>query len=569
MKITFKAENSNTISADFSPELISRYKKYVRVFQLCVTQTSTKFNSFSSYWLTSFSARDRYNSDIQTYFMQLAQLEHSIELDGSSLKSIYCKDYLSFQIVSEYLKRHKTNITISTKEKALLLFKFYLSNLKKIKNIIVLARELFFIFIYNISKSHRENNIQNLDYLFVCPLDLPFVFDEKQIYKDRYFGYLPYKFYKSGKKISIAGTLPAGIKIFQRKSNPPKEFPVFPILSYLGLLDLGNIFFISLKEILLPPKINLKRKNAFKAFHKIVNHQLFHSYSERIMGRILFLCIKKILQKSPKVSLIHTFENNPWERAVIQAFRKYTKGGRIIGYLHCAVLESHQKNYTDKIELKRRPFPDKVYTTGFESKKTLLKLGVYPVGKIKVGEDLRGPKIKSIPLKTTRPKSIKRILFLMEGLTSMEIILRIIVAVKQIKPEIIFSVRPHPALSWNSAFLIGLDSLLSGMIEKLDPSESMNLQLENADAVIYRGSTAVMYAAYAGIPLLRYRDNWWLSDDPLVFGEVIKEDFITEEELLQSIVRLESIADNDYIAKVEKQRTFIKNYLRQSRRIYL
>jgi hypothetical protein len=549
-----------------SSELIPKYKKYVKLFQLCVTQSSRSFNTFSSYWLTSFSSRDRYNSNIQDYFILQAHLDLLISKSNKKTLEVYCKDYLTFKMVRQYLFQHNIHAVISFKNWINLYFKHFLSYFRKVKGLLILARELFFLFIYSILRylNKKENKIY--EYVFICPLDLPLIYDCKHNYKDRYFGYLPFKFFRAGKKIAIFGTLPNGIKLFRRKSNLPKEYLISPILSTLSMPDWIQLFFISLREIFFPPRVDLRRKSFLRPFHHIVNYELFNSYSERIIGRALYLSVRNIIRRSPKVNLIHTFENNAWEKAILQSFRKYSEGGAIIGYHHCAVLQSHQKNYTDNIEMKRRPFPDRVYTTGLESKKAMCKIGKYPKKRIRVGEDLRGPKLQSIPIISQKPKKIKNILFLMEGLISMENILKIIIELKEKRPELEFSVRPHPALSWDSFFLASLDSVLAGKIVKLDPSESINLHLKTADAVIYKGSTSVLYAAYSGIPLLRYRDDWWLSDDPLFFGEVIKEEFESKEELFTSILKLDSIPDDEFFERVNKQRLLISNYLKQSER---
>ncbi|MCH1913302.1 hypothetical protein L9Z17_16495 [Leptospira noguchii] len=430
-----------------------------------------------------------------------------------------------------------------------------------LKDLLSLISELFFHFCY---KKVYRSDLGDFSggYLFVCPLDLPLLYDQNKEYKDRYFGQIPSYLQRKGKKVAITGILPKGIKDFYKRANLPQNIQLFPILVLVNNTSLFYVLKVIFKELFFPPKIKLLPRKLFASFVPLINEEIFSNFKNRVFGRLIFISIESILKKNSNVSIIYTFENNFWEKAVVQAFRKFSKSGKIIGYHHCAVLESHQKNYIDPIEFQKRPFPDRIFTTGPNSKEALLSIGRYPKGKVRAGLDLRGPLLNTISLKDTKPKKIQNILVILEGLSIMVTLLNLILRVKKLRSDMIFSVRPHPALDWNSQVMRNIDIQLQDNIIKLDPSTELSKQIDIADAVVYKGSTAALYAAYAGIALLRYEDDWWLSDDPLFRIDGLKKGFRDEFEFLRCLNDFEKMNESSYLSLLKSQRNYVFNYLR-------
>ncbi|WP_061249388.1 hypothetical protein [Leptospira alstonii] len=540
--------------------LKSYYRKNLRLYQLLITYVCIKMNAYSSFWFTALSSRDRYGSSLQFVFKTIGDIEFTAFFEGAA-PNLNFSEYLHYKAIKEHL--NKSNITICISFIRFLGLKLlqWKSNLLILKDFLFLIQELFFYFLYKKSYKLDLKNFSN-GYLFVCPFDLPLLYNKNNEYKDRYFGEVPIRLLKKGKKVAITGILPKGVRDFYKRANLPKDIQLFPILFSVISAGLISVFKVIFMELFFPPKVKLGSKKIFAPFESIVNREIFSNFKNRVIGKLIFLSVESILENNSNISIIYTFENNFWEKALVQAFRKFSKSGKIIGYHHCAVLESHQKNYIDPIEFLKRPFPDRIFTTGPNSKEALLSIGRYPKGKVRAGVDLRGPLLNTITLKDNRPKKIQNILVILEGLNSMVALLNLILKVKDLESGLTFSVRPHPALDWSSQIMIDMEYKLKEKIVKLDPFMDLSEQIAKVDAVVYKGSTAALYAAYAGAPLLRYEDDWWLSDDPLFRIGGLKKCFRDEFECLQNINVFETMDDDIYLSLLKAQRNYIVNYLR-------
>jgi hypothetical protein len=208
-----------------------------------------------------------------------------------------------------------------------------------------------------------------------------------------------------------------------------------------------------------------------------------------------------------------------------------------------------------------KPGPDEILVTGHEAEKVLKRRGAYKDDSIRIGYDLRGPNLYLIKQKGNRPKKIKNILVLLEGLSTMPKFLQLVMKTKGIM-DYPLSVRCHPILPIEKSEFKEIRE--HQLFKNLNVTINTTLEedLENTDIVIYKGTTSAMYAGYMGIPLLKFVDDWWASDDPLVGCLSFKKLFSNSNELLEGIQYFQNMKDKDYEQEKVAMQKYVFDYMR-------
>jgi hypothetical protein len=122
-------------------------------------------------------------------------------------------------------------------------------------------------------------------------------------------------------------------------------------------------------------------------------------------------------------------------------------------------------------------------------------------------------------------------------------------------------VRPHPAYSF-SRILHGAGLSVSDF-KSLRISEQAHIMqdFEEADVVVYKGSTAAMEAGYMGIPLIHYKHPNMLTDDPLFETTCLKRVVDAAKDLAPAIQDFSSMDDKDFLQQRDALRHYIEEYL--------
>lgn len=118
--------------------------------------------------------------------------------------------------------------------------------------------------------------------------------------------------------------------------------------------------------------------------------------SPRLVFAALFYSIAGGLKRhgiSPKV-LIYTYENQPWEKAMLIGFRRALPATTLVGVQHAPFAENYLSIYPTELQWRDGTAPDLLMTIGDEFRARLLTLGA-PARRIMVGGALRFPTIAS------------------------------------------------------------------------------------------------------------------------------------------------------------------------------
>ncbi len=140
--------------------------------------------------------------------------------------------------------------------------------------------------------------------------------------------------------------------------------------------------------------------------------------------------------------MIFPYEGNAFERACIQAFRKFNSSGTIIGYSHAVIYPLNLKIRLTEAEKSKRPTPDFFIATGPENKRLMVETGNHDEESIQTACALR-----NIPdlgkLCSTKSKN-PTILIALDGVWSTAVVLNWFLENATILNEYDFIIRSHP-----------------------------------------------------------------------------------------------------------------------------
>lgn len=485
-----------------------------------IYRCNRSFAKFSNWWYLPSSSRERFGTFVQDKY------------------------------VNQLLGKKVNNVSVNG-------FRFILQKFPTLKSILNLIRDNLLLIKILLRKKpalHRK-----VDILFIHPIhDLPIRKKNGSIW-NHYFGELPEVYLKLGLNVEISGVNDPGVFnkdiIFQERG-----YRISNSLAYLKWRDLCVVNWQYVKHFLIGLKLPIANNEKESILYKLIQRESKTKLYNIFWGNIYKQAFVNIINQLNPNYVFHTYENNWWERSLNKAYNENSSQiKKCIGFIHCSILDSHLKYTLIQDEWSLKPGPDELIVTGYNALQILCKRSGYDKKKIKIGYDLRGPNLLNIQKKNR--SSLRRILVLLEGLDTMPSFLWFIL--ETIPMDVYkLSVRCHPVYPiQNPAFLeIRNHKLYNQLL--VTENTSLEDDLQSADLVIYKGSTSALYAAYMGIPLLRYRDDWWASDDPLHYCNNLKKEFSTSEELLEGIQYFKDMDHHFFNEQKEKLQEYVYQYMR-------
>ena len=274
----------------------------------------------------------------------------------------------------------------------------------------------------------------------------------------------------------------------------------------------------------------------------------------------MYNSVKNILKKNKFKKILLTYENIAWENMLISAVKNYSPKSEIIGCQHTVIPQAALGMFLKKKEIKFKPLPHKLITTGFETKKIIQKYSSLAGYNVISGFALRYQGLHKRKLKNSR-RNIKSILVALEGIPeAIELVEELFEQKKDLKDYKII-IRTHNVLPWDrikkySKIKIDLDKNLIVSKEK-----EIFKDIMNSDLCIYWGSTVSLEAGYIGVPLINFDNNNIISYDPLFATNNLKWSFKRGDSLKKIIDKIETMSLKKLNLEKRKLRKYIQNYL--------
>lgn len=399
----------------------------------------------------------------------------------------------------------------------------------------------------------RLSDFQKTDVIIVTIMDKAFLKRGVTPFIDLYFGSLASDLIAQGKNVLTLGfteQLHSELTELTEKSS----VPVATLGYFLSFTDIVRAFF---RSILFRINTNCLSDDTAA----LVKSGVGDVHREVMIASCIEFAMARALKMYPQAQVIQMCENNFWERGVNVAAQNASPPRSTVGYLHCAILKAHTKNYIAPVELEIRPRPSVICCTGDTARSAFLEISGFEADRVRATCALRGPPLTSLVLRQNPPAQVKRILVLLEGINTMVAFIRFIDFVAENwagGPEWI--IRCHPNLPVER--LREISGVHISNESRLKPSVTESLQgdVALADVVFYQGTTAAILAGYMGVPLLRFDGATLLNDDPLFECDALKAYVRTLDQVQTACTYFAEMKQSHFESEHKAIKLYIENY---------
>ena len=491
----------------------------VTVFKDVVTAMSVANSGNRLWWYTWLASRDRFNAAL---WKRLCVLSSSVEKD----------------------KERQPKSPVFTRSFA-----------DRIKT----TRRLIAEVVWFAKWRHAERKVaylEKVDVILVTHLETNSFKDG--CFRDIYFGKLCRYLNDKGERVFVCGMLQGDpAKVLSGRDEAEIDFDGF--ISSFGAFIKVLDFFKALIESLFNQIKIIDFELPFGGNAKLLlADDIRNAIPDMFHGRMIELASARMLKHFPSARVIHIYENNPWEHAVDR--QAFLHKRQVIGFLHCAVLPSHLKNYISEVELNLRPSPDRTVCTGAGARDIFLALGRHDPEKVMAGCDLRSTLPQDRSPRREHRKSINNVLVVLEAIPSMVGLLKFMDTVAAEFSNISFYVRAHPALP--------LSELAAKAEIKCHPrgclieskEQDLIAAMEAADVIIYQGTTVAMTAVYLGIPVIKVENKDPIEDDPLFEIDHLKWRVKDLDEIIEAFTKISKLDQDIFIQERDQARSYAENY---------
>ncbi|OSM08441.1 hypothetical protein MAIT1_04650 [Magnetofaba australis IT-1] len=400
------------------------------------------------------------------------------------------------------------------------------------------------------SEALRDHDLLSLTLLHAGPLNRS---AEAGRYSDAYLGPLPHHAQQRGLKTLVIGGIIHDADGSTAAARRVGDITVASVGDFLTPWDLltsaARAFFTRIRIPQMPPGlagVDLRALTRWDLRREAVVHKQFCYMTEA--------AARRALRWNPLAGVVMLYENNPWEKAWNRLCAQQKRPS--LGFLHCAVLPSHLKNYVAEEERRHRPAPGVMFCTGPEARRTFLTLGAHDRAWARAGCALRGPDLSGItPQRAAPPRKIRTLIALMDGLAHSIDAVRLLDAIAREIPSVRILLRGHPVdlpteqLAQKSGVALTAD----GPFGASEPKD-LNQAILQADAALYVGSTAVMNAVALGLPVIHLRINETLENDPLFQAPYLHRAAGDAASLQAAIAHFEQMPQTQFETELQQAR---------------
>lgn len=537
-------------------QLIGDSEKFLKLYLNLISDISI-INNKRIWWCSEVASKNRLTSNLPELVFQYIQCVKTIdEIKFDRLIIIIPLKELN-QSIYKYVKAKK-KISIALSESFIIGYfynNYLFLKILQILSLFIRGVHLFFKGIHTrkILKSiKRKITINDKKYYLIKSHLYEKSFDSHNNYNDQFFGRLPYFLKNKSDILFFVHTHGDYKKLLYKIKNNNKEI----IIPYEYFIELKDIIFGIIKIIF--SKVELKNIH----FYDYDITDIFKKEFIRVgisLDHWLMYESTKYLSKHLQFDYAYlTYENIAWENMFIMSINRYSSNTKIIGCQHTVVPQAAAGMFITKNEIYIKPVPDKIITTGIETKRILIENGVYPDNLVQVGCALRYEYLESIKLKK---RNMGNIIFIgLEGTPQVTFIINYILkSIKELR-DYNFIIRTHPILPW--------DKIQKNI--KYDINQFPNIMLSNnisladdliqANICIYWGSTVALEALSMGIPIIHYDMQTILSYDPLFRCNYLKWSVTDYDSISNVIEVINSLTDEEYQYQAFKAKDYVKSH---------
>lgn len=524
-----------------------------------ITNIGLENGSESWWWYTWSSCRDRYYSHISTDLEFLARLDKACEMGLPSRLVLLCSDPFLARALIQHVRNNGIIPKISMEDRLdWIRRRIRMKVAPLISGVKVCGAAIK-------KKQDARGITVSLEEAAQAPtrtLLITWIKGENLLEsclpQDTYFGPLPGYMAKANHSVVVFGDL--SDQVPAKGQGRPASW-VSPVVATTHFLGYWTIFRSYLRAVLSPLPNSGSLRPHDSELETLVRKDIHANRASAVYSLLFESALTGLLKKFRPTQIIHICENNPWERACYRAAKKLTPKPELTGFMHCAALLSHTKIVITDAEKTVRPRPKRLICTGPRARDVMVRYGGHSPDEVQAGSALRQTYLSQVQHRKRLNRPIKNILVVLDGLpTTFQFVMFIYRALEGNR-NFQTTIRPHPAQT--AEIILRETGLREPHLESIRFSRNKEItqDLEGADIVVYKGSTAAMEAGYMGIPLVHVESGNLLTDDPLFEIDSLKKVARTPEELVTAIKHFSDMSDGEFDCQLKSLRNYVEEYL--------
>lgn len=375
---------------------------------------------------------------------------------------------------------------------------------------------------------------------------------------DTFFGPLPKYLVSPNHSVAVFGDILDGMPSKQGPSAINSLSPVLTAASFISNWALMRSF---VRGSISQPSIRHALKSEHPYLAPLIKRDIQANRDSIVYGLLIESALRRLVKTLRPTHIIHMCENNPWERACALSADSVFPEPEVTGYMHCAVILSHTKILITEKEKPVRPRPSQLICTGPRARDIMVRFGGHAPDEVVGACALRHEYLAAIRPREKLNRPVRNILVVLEGLPTMSHLVRFVYDALDGEESFRTVIRPHPAYRLDRILAGAGLSISDFKTLKISKQAQIMQDFENADVVVYKGSTAAMEAGYLGIPLIHYKHPNILTDDPLFETASLKQVVAATQDLVPAIQRFSSMDDEEYLQQRDSLRNYIDEYL--------
>jgi len=541
------------------PELSDTEKETVlKLYYDATTAVGVASGPDSLWWYTWTSSRDRFHSRILADMEVLARLTKAFEQGLPPRLALQCPDPYLAAAIKNLAKRNEVDVQVSIGARLLWLRQRIrmwaaplVSGIRTCQGALAKKRRI----------GRRDVTLPAVAGTGDRTLIVTWLKEENLAdggsSTGTFFGRLPEFIKESKGTVVLFGDL---LDVPDKSSVKGQVDPSLPIISASDFqgkrVAIGCLIRGLLSSIRIPKGLGAENAN----LTSLIKRDIHNNRGMVVSGLIFESALSRLCRLYQPTQIIHSCENNPWERACARVARTMTTPPQVTGFMHCAVLLSHPKIIITESEKQVRPRPKKLVCTGPKAREIMIHRGGHSPEEVAAGCALRHEYLWEMRPRERAKRKVQKILVALDGLPTMPGLVRFILDALDGEPSYQTVLRPHPIDTPETVMANAGIPMSALKTIKFSDNPSLAEDLDEADLLIYRGSTVAIEAGFLGIPLIHLDPQNLLNNDPLFEVTSLKDVVCKSDELVTNIQRFSAMDNTEYLRQRDELARYSDQY---------
>ncbi|MCB9757491.1 MAG: hypothetical protein H6753_03595 [Candidatus Omnitrophica bacterium] len=532
-------------------------EKWLAAYVCAVGQVNLTLHS-RLWWATDFSSKNRFNSHLPQLVQKFLMIVEACEISPKddviicsvpwqlqgALRTFFLKSDIEFQAKFSLLTKYQDLGLEFLKRIGSGLFHF----------VRLIGR---FIFARMILTSKLQTFLENKPSAYVIKT---FVYDHsfsrEGRYRDVFFGQLSEFLVKNGQKVIFLANILGDFKSCVKKIAHCPHADIIPI-EYC--VTLGDIISALWQSVIYRPQVKQAVWLGEHDISDLINAELASCSGKiQIYQYLHYAATRALLKTIAAKCFLLTYENNPWEKMCLLAFREQALQTEILGYQHTVTPQASVNMFISAEEEGVIPKPDRVLTVGAATKDIIDRYTQISSLPVQAACALRYEVLWNLkPLARTKTFNI---LLALDGIVEVYEMVNYVIQqlIDQKKYKII--IRTHPVLPISLIENKLLYKLARLPFVEISQGYSPIQDIERTDMTIYWGSTVALESLWMGKPIINFDKQDLFSYDPLFDCPHFKWTVGPHQELRPVLEEIYALTDEDFLAGYQNAHTYLAQY---------